>query len=333
MNIDRSICSKKRFPDYLFFFGVLVPLFAVFSSARFFGRGADYNGYLAIFYGDDSTEPAFRLLKSVNAFITGGAETLAFVYFVASFVGLWLKGALYKRYSCGFLLSVFLYVSTVYFLHEYTQIRAAVALGICYLSVEEINKGRFPRFAVRILFAMCFHYSSVVMFAVYFYCHLFKKPKRYIQFLWLSFIGCIALYAFLDGESLCGYFGAAFYERFFSLGKQGHISVDALPVFNIGYIFISVASTIYYVTYKGFRRKNIDFTIFQLATLSPIMYFLLSNVGFPVIAYRFSEFFIPFVFIVIPKIIRRFKERFLFAPFVLVVLVYYARVFYRAVFA
>ena len=123
--IKTNFIKKRLFLDYLVYFGIISLLFAYFSSSRFFGTGADYNGYLAIFYGDEPTEPAFRLLKVINNFVNSGTVTFAFVYFVCAFAGLYLKGMLFKRYSASFILSILLYLPTIYFLHEYTQIRAA----------------------------------------------------------------------------------------------------------------------------------------------------------------------------------------------------------------
>ncbi len=332
MNINKAVCSKKYFLDFLIFFFVVAPIFALFSGFRFFGASADYNGYIAIFYGDESTEPAFRLLKVINNFVNAGTVTLAFVYFVCSFTGLYLKGTFYKRYSNNFIFSILLYLPTIYFLHEYTQIRAAIGLGICFLSVDEINKRQFKKFAVRILIAMCFHYSSVIMFLVYFYCNLFKKPKRYLQILWISFFACILLSKFLHGESILTVLGSTFYKELFFIRKMGPLSMEGFSVFNVGYLLIMILNTVYYYVYKGFKTRNVDFTIFQLSSLSSIMFYLLFNLGFSVVAFRLSEFFIPFLFIVIPKIVSKFKEKIFLAPFVLIVLAYFIKTYLKAVF-
>lgn len=330
--MNKKLCLKKEQIELIFFFGLIAPFFAIFSAVRFFGTGADYIGYFQIFYGNDKTEPAFVLLKIINSFINGSNGSLTFVYFICAFAGLYLKGVFYKRYSNLFLLSIFLYAATIYFLHEYTQIRAAVSLGICYLSVDEINKRRLRKFTFRILLAMCFHYSAVIMFFVYFYCNFFKKPKRYLQLLWLSFVFCIALNKFLHGESLLIYLGSKFYSGLFFLGKLGALqNMNGLSVFNICYLLILVINTIYYVLYKGFKAKNTDFTIFCLSSLSSIMFYFLFNMGFHVVTFRFSEFFIPFLFIVIARIVSRFKEKILLTPFILAVLLYYSRTFIKAV--
>lgn len=327
-----SCISRKYIFDYLLYFFVLVLIFAIASSLRLFGKGVDYNGYMAIFYGEESTEPAFRLLKTINSFVNSGQASLCFVYFVCAFVGLYLKGKFYMRYSNSFLLSILLYLPSIYLLHEYTQIRAAIGLGICYLSVDEINKRQFKRFALRVLFAMCFHYSAVIMFPVYLYCNLFKKPKRYIQILWISFFCSVLLYKFLHGQSFLTYLGSTFYSGFSFLGKLGALqNMNGFSVFNVCYLLILLLNTMYYIIYHGFLRKDNNFTIFQLSSLSAIMFYVFFNLGFHVVTFRLSEFFIPFLFIVIPKIIAKFKEKFFLSPFVLVILLYYTRTFAKAV--
>lgn len=324
--------SKKFYFDYILFFGIVALFLSLFSAFRIFGTGVDYVGYLGIFYGNKSTEPMFRLLKIINNFVNEGTVTLVFIYFFCAFIGLYLKGVFYAQYSNNFFISILFYIFTIYFLHEYTQIRAAIGLGICYLSVKEINKREFTKFAIKILFAMCFHYSSVIMFAVYFYCNFFKKPKRYFQILWITFIASVLLYKFLHGQSLFIFLGSNLYSKLFFLEKLGALQNMAdFSVFNICYLLILIMNTIFYFLYKGFPDKNYDFTIFQLSSLSVIIFYCLFNLGFNVVTFRLSEFFIPFVFIVIPKIISRFKEKIFLMPFAVLVLAYYARAFLKAV--
>lgn len=330
--LKTNFIKKRLFLDYLVYFVIITLLFAYFSSSRFFGTGADYNGYLAIFYGDEPTEPAFRLLKIFNNFLNPNEQSLRFIYFTCAFIGLWLKGIFFKRYSNNFIFSILLYLPTIYFLHEYTQIRAAIGLGICFLSVDEINKGDFKNFVIRILFAMLFHYSAILMFPVYFYCNFFKQPKRYLQVLWLSFFVSVSLFKFLHGQSLLIFLGSKFYSKLFFLEKLGALqNMDGFSVFNICYFLILLMNTIFYFLYKGFLDKNYDFTIFQLSSLSAIMFYCFFNLGFHVVTFRFSEFFIPFIFIVIPKIISRFKENIFLMPLAGLILAYYSRTFIKAV--
>lgn len=324
--------SKKYFLDYILYFGIFTVIFAIFSSFRFFGTGMDFVGYLSIFYGDEPTEPAFQLLKIFNNFLNPNAQSLRFIYFTCAFIGLWLKGSFFKKYSNNFIFSISLYLPTIYFLHEYTQIRAAIGVGICFLSVAEINKRDFKNFAIRILFAMLFHYSAVLMFPVYFYCHFFKNQKRYLQFLWISFIASVFLYNFLHGQSLLIFLGSNFYSKLFFLKKLGALqNMEDFSVFNICYLLILIMNSIFYFLYKGFPNKNYDFTVFQLSSLSAIMFYCFFNLGFQVVTFRFSEFFIPFIFIVIPKIISRFKEKIFLMPIVVLILAYYSRTFIKAV--
>lgn len=330
--LKSEISSKYHFLDYIFYFGILVVVFALFSSFRLFGLGPDYDGYLAIFYGDESTEPAFRLLKIINNYLNPDEKTLKFIYFFCAFIGLFLKGIFFKRYSNNFILSILLYLSTIYFLHEYTQIRAAIGLGICFLSVEEINNRDFKKFVVRILFAMLFHYSCVIMFFVYFYCNFFKKQKTYLKILWISFFVCILLRILFHGQNLIEILGNNFFSVLFFARKMGPQTMGDFSVFNVGYLLSMILNTIYFFVYRGFKEKNFDFRIFQLSSLSSIIFYGLYNLGFQVVVFRLSEFFIPFLFIVIPKILSRFKEKILLAPFVFIIFAYYFKTFARAVF-
>lgn len=331
--LKTNFIKKRFFLDYLVYFGIIALLFAYFSSSRFFGTGADYNGYLAIFYGDEPTEPAFRLLKVINSFVNSGTVTLTFVYFVCTLFGLYLKGMLFKRYSTSFVISILLYLPTIYFLHEYTQIRASIGLGICFLAVDEIRNRNFKKFSARILIAMCFHYSSVIMFPVYFYCNFFKKQKRYLQILWISFFFCIFFNKVFGGRTLIEVLGGNIFAKMFFARKLGPSSINGFSIFNVGYLMILLINTAYYFVYHGFSEKKVEFTIFQLSSLSSIMFYMLYNFGFSVVAFRFSEFFIPFLFIVIPNIVKKFKEKFLLMPFVLFVVAYFVKTYLKAVFA
>lgn len=312
--------------------GLVVPAFSIFSAQRIWGLGVDYTGYLEIFYGNKTTEIAFRFLKIVNSIVQGDSKSLGFVYFFCAFIGLYLKGIFYRTYSNSFFISVIFYIFTIYFLHEYTQIRAAIGLGICYLSIDEINKRQLKKFVIRIFVAMCFHYSAVIMFPIYLYCNFFKKQKCYIKILWGTFFIGVLLNKLLHGQTILAYWSSIFYSNFFLLEKLGSLQLtNEFSILNVCYFIIIILNTIYYLLYNGFPKKNIDFTIFQMSSVSALIFYLFFNFGFYVLTFRCSEFFIPFLFIVIAKIIVKFKERVFLVPFVCIILVYYMRIFIRAV--
>lgn len=158
--------------------GLIVLLWGFLSLAagfRWFGDGLDYGEYVDFYrqlgpfspLGQTRFEPGFTLLAWL--FKLGGAP---YGLFAASLVGLSLgiKFVLIQRHTRWPLLASLCYVALFYFLHEYTQIRAALAIAFGLLASVSFARGDRVRAGLWLLVGATFQSSVLALglgFAVY----------------------------------------------------------------------------------------------------------------------------------------------------------------------
>ena len=158
--------------------GPLVLLWGVLALAggfRWFGDGLDYGEYISFYdqlgpfnpIGQTRFEPSFTLLAWL--FKLAGAP---YGLFATSLVGLSLgiKFVLIQRHTQWPLLASLCYVALFYFLHEYTQIRAAVAIAFGLLASVSFARGDKVRAALWLLVGATFQSSVLALglgFALY----------------------------------------------------------------------------------------------------------------------------------------------------------------------
>ncbi len=150
-----------------------VLLWAILSLAaafRWFGAGRDY-GFYGVFFdhigvsrdiGHDRYELGFTglayLFKSLGASYAVYAATLAAT-------SLAIKFRLIYRHTRWPLLAILAYCGIFYPVHEYTQIRAAVAIAFMLIAIHEYLEGRYWPTAVWLVLGMLFH-TQVALVAI-----------------------------------------------------------------------------------------------------------------------------------------------------------------------
>jgi hypothetical protein len=158
--------------------GLLILLWGFLSLAagfRWFGDGLDYGEYVVFYselgpfspFGQTRFEPGYVFLAWL--FKLAGAP---YGLFAASLVGLSLgiKFVLIQRHTRWPLLASLCYVALFYFLHEYTQIRAALAIAFGLLGSVSFARGNKVKAALWLLVGATFQSSVLALglgFALY----------------------------------------------------------------------------------------------------------------------------------------------------------------------
>jgi hypothetical protein len=131
----------------------------------------DYSNYVKNFkmnliVGRSLAEPTFVLISDfINKFLFGNP---AFLFIIYAFLGVATKLIAIKKLSNHIFLSLLVYFSYSFLLHEMTQIRAGVSLGFVMLAIKPLyNRKALPFFLLATL-AFSFHYSAVVIYFLWF---------------------------------------------------------------------------------------------------------------------------------------------------------------------
>lgn len=166
-------------------------LLFLFAALRHSSVGRDYEVYadtfrtvvasrfdtlLLLFY-----EPSFFVFPVI--FSSLGYEPVVPSIICFAFLGVFTK-VFSLSISPSLSLSILLYVSSFFLLHEMTQIRVGVASGIFLVALKYLKSGDKVKYTFLILLATLFHYSSLLYLLVLF----FTPTKRSYLLLFVALI-------------------------------------------------------------------------------------------------------------------------------------------------
>ncbi|MBN3217264.1 EpsG family protein [Pectobacterium polaris] len=182
--------------------GLLVFLFLFFTAvfATYISEYSnDHQAYLDLFYYNVNDysfkriEPGFRWIILLFNQLDVGFFSF---WFILSFCALFIKYKLLISYNTRLIvLSIVLicYSISLLALHEGTQIRVALAIGLGFLGIKSKDK----TFSLILLIsAVMFHFSASFFFLVYFSRGLINPNKIYYMVLMLVFSFFIPLFMF-----------------------------------------------------------------------------------------------------------------------------------------
>lgn len=139
------------------------------AAFRWFGLGRDYLEYLHyyetippyLFTSGTRFEPGFHFV----AWFFRTYLNLDYGYLVLFISGtaLAIKFYLFRKYLKYPLLAAATYVAVFYPIHEYTQVRAGIALALAYLAIHLLLEKRYIFGALGFVLAYTFHTSVVVL--------------------------------------------------------------------------------------------------------------------------------------------------------------------------
>lgn len=301
---------------YLLFICAII----LFTIAGFRGRGVDgdYGGYVGM-YNDAETlsyyidnfdiliakDPMVTIISSAAKYLFD--DGLIFLFLVFAFLGVLFKIKAIKELSPFWLLSILVYYSQFFLLHEMTQIRAGVASGLLLLSIPSIREKHFLNFLKYVFLASLFHYSALVFLPLYFINHNKINVSLYVIIL----VGSIMLFVLnVSIHPLFNLFGENpitqryfIYVNAYSLGKN----TEHNP-FNVLILLHIVVSMFLLWKAKDMALKNkYSIILIKIYIFSTAVFYLFSDM--PVFAVRFYEMLTIVEIILIPCIINTFKQK------------------------
>ena len=174
------------------------------AGLREVGSTPDTETYEEMFYskGDDITslltEPSFFFIADIVQAMSLGVNGLFFAYAIIS-VPIHLT-ALWKLSKMPFL-TLTLYISYYYMMHDMVQIRCAVASGLFLWAIYFYVERKKLYTLLLILLGTFFHYSAIAGLAIFFLGNGFPRWQRYILYA-IPPIGIVVYFTHFDIFSL-----------------------------------------------------------------------------------------------------------------------------------
>src|SRR5471030_249920 len=282
-------------------------IFALFIIAALRGEDVDrdYKTYLSIYdylvNGYQYTiEPTFILLCLVSKSLINSPFLIFPVY---AALGLYFKSKFIKEYSPYLFLSLVVYYSNFFFIHELTQIRIGVASAIGFYSIKYLIRDNKKTFVLMVLFSCLFHFSMVVFLVALF----FDKNKIDIRFVisifFMLFLSYILIGLKLSPLDILQYVPiSVIHEKLVMYKYQTqHGMIEPVNVFSVmQFLRIGIVAFVFFHARK-FSNNSAMVLLTKIYSLSPICLVLLSSL--PAFAIRLSELFAVADIVLLPIIV------------------------------
>lgn len=294
----------KNVPGWFYYlFGLVLALVAGFRDVSLF---MDSDNYITAFYGDINEKFEWTFV-SIVAFSSMISNTPFFMFFIYAILGVLIKIYAIQNLTKLQFLSLAIYISYFYILHDMTQIRAGVASGIFLIGIQYLEGRNLLKYSIICLLAISFHYSAILIIPLY-----FISPNKINKWLWFSFIPLSYLYH-IAGFTLSTFIPMIPIPIVQDLWKiyQFRMTADlnlTINIFNIGQLLrCCIACFILYYSSLLEKENKYFNLLLKIYILGIISFVLFADI--PDIAFRVSQFLLIVEIILIPLIVYIFKPK------------------------
>jgi len=194
--VEGRIAKKEKILLYCIM-GVVMILIAGF---RDIGSTPDTEAYEDMYLGlysdilEDITEPSFTLISSALKFFSFSVTSLFLVY---AFISVFVHLTVFWKISNLPLMTLLIYLSYYYMMHDLVQIRAGVASALFLWSLYfYVERKKWYSLAF-ILLGTFFHYSGIVGLTIFLLTDRIEKWHKYVLYSLVP-IGLVAYFIGLD---------------------------------------------------------------------------------------------------------------------------------------
>jgi len=302
----QKISFIKLYKAIFFLLSVLLIYMAAFRSNEI---DRDYKNYVEIFNNINGIqkgkiEITFIWFSQLIKQQAGGVVCLFILY---ALLGIGLKIFAITRLTPFWILTLLVYFSHFYMLHDLTQIRTGVASGLLLISILPIYNRRFIQFFILSILAVLFHYSALIVFPLY-----FLKPDRLDKRIYFSILMFSYLFYFF-GFSLKNFISIIPIDyiqtklfTYISLANQG----KDIPtnVFSFLQIFRLLICVIIIIFYESMYSKNkYSILLIKIYVISVASYVIFYDI--PTLSFRISSYMGIVEIIIIPFLIYILKPQ------------------------
>lgn len=163
------------------YWGICIVLI-LFSAFRPVGVDPDSKAYEEMFMSNENDptyliDPSFMFLVGFFRSFTDDVHILFLFYAV---IGVSIKFYALRKLFPLYFLPLVVYLGNYYILHDFIQMRAAIASALLLLSIKPLMDGRRKLAFGYMLIATVFHYSTVALYPILFFSNELSRVWKYI---------------------------------------------------------------------------------------------------------------------------------------------------------
>ncbi len=294
----------------------------LFVTARPPGGDKDYVSYLLSFstFNDPLDyfrnynqwiyfDPMYYLIPSFfKTYITQEHYSILTFFFYA-LIALSFKFAALSKLSDFFFLSLLVYFSNYFLLHEMTQIRVGVATAFFLFALPYLYSKKYTAYILMILLAILFHYSSIL-----YVLPLFLKPDHFNKKLYYACLALILVLLFVPTNFIITLFRLDTGELSFK--SNNYLDYAELGItqqankLNAGFIINYLLVFLWVIFIDQLKMyNNYAILLVKLQILALFLFQFFSPI--PGFAFRFSELFLCTQIFTTPFLVYLFKKKWL----------------------
>jgi hypothetical protein len=296
--------SQKKL---LYVFSAL--LLIIIAGFRSIHTDRDYATYVSYIQKIDQLqlvqlEPTFFLITRIG-YTLGNPIMVPFVIYAILGVGLKFKAI--AELTEFWFLSVIIYFSYYFFLHEMTEIRVGVSSAILLLSIKDIYNRNLLPFVLKMVLGILFHYSFLVFGAFYLLNPRRLKPVFFYLIITLAYL---LYFSGFDSLMLIRLIPLPFIQMkidaYRSLMAAGnHLAINVL---NVLLIYRLIFMGILLWKHKLLESFN-KYSTLLIKIYSWSLFFLVFLASMPVLAFRVNQLLCVVEIILWPFILYLVKEK------------------------
>lgn len=300
-------CSEKV-DNYLEITVVLILIIAAGFRDGLSGY-RDYQNYIWAFQSKEegSIEYTFILISYIAQWL--GGENYYFLFLIYALLGVSLKYVAIRQLTPLVWISLAIYISYFYSLHELTQIRAGVASGIGLLSFKFIYERKIIPFVFLVLLASLFHTSAMLYLPLY----LLDGDKIRWKYWGSVIVSVLLFYRLLADRILILFF------RYFPVGIaqnkiEGYVERGSQGIDNVTFLsnmdFLSYFLLMIFVLFANSMQQynKYFYLLLKVYILGFLVKLILGSVV-PELGNRGSELLFIVSIILIPMLVYAIKPR------------------------
>jgi len=294
-----------KIDKHIILFLIIICL-VIFAGFRGKNVDRDYSNYLYKLENATTITKGFKLLFAEPAselvkIVATGITSKPFVYFlIFAILGVSIKVYVITKYSQFFFLSMCLYLADSFFLHEMTQIRAGVGIGIFLYALQFIKKRQFVKYFIAIIIASFFHLSIILTLP--FYTISTKKTQQllYLILFILSFFSGIIIMRIINSITV---YNSIIYRLTYYM-KLNLTANFKNPLLLLRYVIV------FFVIYQMPKIKRLDENalLYTKIFIFSVMFFNAFSF-MPAVGLRLRELFGSVEILLFPMYVRLFKEK------------------------
>lgn len=287
----------------------IITLF-VFAVLRGVGVDRDYETYISIYEylvnGEPYTiEPTFILATYVSHYLTGSP---VLIFFVFALVAVYYKSKFILTFSPYICLSLLVYYSNFYFVHELTQIRIGAASAIGFYAIKYLIENNRRKFIILVLISSLFHFSMIVLLIAL----LFDKKKINTNYIvttyFLIIAGYVLIYLNISPLRVLQYIPISVLREKLAIYtyQTENGMIEPVNVTSIVQLIKLCVITFIFSNASKFENNASMILLSKLYSLSPVCLVLLSSL--PAFAIRVSELYSVADIVVLPILATYCKQ-------------------------